>query len=615
MNNIYNLLNIKQDVFQEFPLLASLVVDHQVDKTLGKQIIRLQHLGEKLTTDGTPNIPQQSIDEVIRKVKRASKKENGLDEIWTNRELRIISYNLMSLHGKPNMYSFALSLLNYKWRDTYLNGIAFCLLSSWNSTENEYLEPLSTLFVTHLNGYNGNNRKFLLWKNHINLFEKSGPMRMAALVKAKGMSLLDAPSVIGFSKVSLGQSYYSDVIVKCVEDNHIEDLNAIREILQIHNLDRTKKLVCACLIEKEEQKGDEVRRGLICNYINFILGDVTLSTTWAPFFGATEKEVVRLKNAKNKVCIWLAKQIIEVFFDECVQDAERRSFWLSYTHCLSGFKIVGSRATHTSLKNNPKIGALISRYFIETNSRTGQTSALVLYVKDKMIIEFTDRGALYVYNSNHETTHWVKKEKVASINELKSPKLQILVNAYAWEFCDDKYNEFGRMPHIGYWQERLHGWMNKYILNDNDNNSRKKEDLEKKYQEIIENADSNIIYERGVLAIISSSYTPYKYDYQRDEMGISHVKRTYKYRIVVNENGYFINNYSEDLYAKIKETSSPAELSGHIDIKPADYWGGWMRIEHYYDGYEHLIGYLKYENDKFIFKVNRLEKESLHIIL
>lgn len=463
MNNIYNLLNIKQDVFQEFPLLASLVVDHQVEKTLGKQIIRLQHLGEKLATDGTPNIPQQSIDEVIRKVKRASKKENGLDEVWTNRELRIISYNLMSLHGKPEMYSFALSLLNYKWRDTYLNGIAFCLLSSWNSIENEYFEPLSTLFVTRLNVYNGNNRKFLLWKNHINLFEKSGPMRMAALVKTKGMNLLDAPSVIGFSKVSLGQSYYSDVIVKCIEDNHTEDLNAIREVLQIHNLDRTKKLVCACLIEKEEQKGDEVRRGLICNYINFILEDVTLSTTWAPFFGATEKEVVRLKDAKDRVCMWLAKQIVEVFFDECVQDAERKSFWLSYTHCLSGFKIVGSRATHTSLKNNQKIGALVSRYFIETNSRTGQTSALVLYVKDKMIIEFTDRGALYVYNSDHSMARLVGKGKVSAIADLKTPTMQLLTDIRTWGYYNYQYeytyNECGRMPHIGHWESRLHKWM------------------------------------------------------------------------------------------------------------------------------------------------------------
>lgn len=157
----------------------------------------------------------------------------------------------------------------------------------------------------------------------------------------------------------------------------------------------------ANLVEKADDKGDDVERSLLCKFINRVLGDVTLASTWAPFPGATEADAQKLKKAMKLVNMWFTQQIIEVFFDVCVQDQDRRNFWLDYVSYVSGFKIVGSSSVKHMLQSNQKIGGMFQRHFIETNSRYSQTSALVLFIKDKMIVEFSDYGALYVYNRAH----------------------------------------------------------------------------------------------------------------------------------------------------------------------------------------------------------------------
>ena len=147
-------------------------------------------------------------------------------------------------------------------------------------------------------------------------------MRMAALVTAKNMKLIDAPTLIGFKNSTFKQSYYSDVIIKYINTRKIRNIDVIDEIFECHDLDRTKKIVLANLVEQEDRIGDSISRSILCKYINRKLGDVTLASTWAPFEGATYEDAQKLKRSMKLAYMWFAQQIIEVFFEVCVQDRE-----------------------------------------------------------------------------------------------------------------------------------------------------------------------------------------------------------------------------------------------------------------------------------------------------
>ena len=468
MSDIYSLLNIKKNIIRDFPILANRVADHQTEKVINKNMSKLKEIEGRLLVDKGIEVTQQSIDEVIRKVKRFSAKEDDAIENWSIRELRIVSYYLMKLRNKAEDYHFALTLLDKGWKNMFFNGLVFYLMNSWNSIEAEYRDATSQLVIKKLHEYKDNNKKYQLLRNNANLFDKNGPIRMAALLSAKSISLIDAPTIIGFKTSAIKQSYYSDVIIKYIESNKIRNLDRIEEIFENHNLDRTKKLVFANLVEQADRSGDDVKRNILCKFINRLLGDVTLESTWAPFAGASYDEAQKLKRAMKLVYMWFAQQIIEVFFDVCVQDRERRDFWLKYVGHLSGFKIVGSTATKRVLQNDGRVSSMFLRHFIETKQYSSMTSALVLFIKNKMIVEFSDTGALYVYNQNHEKVKLIitqRKFHLDSTNDLKIPSMQSLIEADYWGGYD--FNEQGRMTHQGYWQSRLSQWMQRIVLSNN----------------------------------------------------------------------------------------------------------------------------------------------------
>lgn len=464
MSDIYSLLSINQGVLQDFRLLADRVADHQTEKVVNKNMSKLKQIEERMLVDKGLEVAQQSIDEVISKVIRMAPSGDTSGDNWTVRELRIVSYYLMKLRDDSINYMYALELLNDNWKNMFFNGLAFYLLNSWHSIESDFRTLTSQLLMRKLGEYCDSNRRYNLWKNRLNLFDSNGPTRMAAMLSAKKMSIDEAPTLLGFKSSSIKQSYYSDVIIKYIVNNNISDRDSIEDIFELHNLDRTKKLVFAYLVEKEEQTGDGLRRAQLCRFANAQLGDVTLATSWAPFAGATETEVQKLKKAMRLVNMWFAQQIIESFFDICVQDWERKDFWLKYVNNISAFKIVGSTAVKLLLQSNSKIGSMFLRHYIETKSYSSQTSALVLFIKNKMIVEFSDTGALYVYNQTHPMVKNVTNARLglASTNDLKIPSMNVLIEANTWG--GHYYYEEGRMTHQGYWQQRLDGWMNQMIL-------------------------------------------------------------------------------------------------------------------------------------------------------
>ena len=159
--DIYSLLNIKQDVLDDFPLLANRVADYQTERVYNQYTRTLKQIEDRMPVDKGVTISQQSIEEIIGKVIRLSNLGDFSSDNWSIRELRIISYYLMKLRGNDRAYEYALSLLNQNWRNLYMNGLVFYLLNSWNSLESHYRELTSKLLIEKLKAYTDNNRRYL----------------------------------------------------------------------------------------------------------------------------------------------------------------------------------------------------------------------------------------------------------------------------------------------------------------------------------------------------------------------------------------------------------------------------------------------------------------------
>ena len=632
MEDIYTLLNINKGVLQDFHLQAERAVDHQTELAINRNMRTLKEIAERMMTDTNVKVSQQTIDEIILKVIDNAKVGNKDMSIWSIRELRIVSYYLMKLQGNDGAYQYALSLLDANWRDLFFNGLSFYCLDTWNMIDPELRVLTCDLLNKKLKGYKGENKKYMAMKNHANLFDEAGPRRLSALLSQKKQELTDAPTYFCNKPSTLSQSYYSDVIVNFFETNIVTDLDIVESVLDLHNSDRTKKLVFADLVQRVEKFGDELKRTQLCKFANRILGDITLTSTWAPFAGATERDAQKLKQAKQLVNLWFNRKIIETFFEVCVQDRDRKEFWLNYVEYVSSFKIVGSTATKRLLQGDSRVSGIFLRHFIETDSYSSQTSALVLFIRNKMIVEFSDTGALYVYNHDHRQVKLVTGRKgISNTADLKITSMNNLITISDWGYTTN-YEE-GRMTHQGHWQSRLNGWMREMVLSSNDVNvsffNLKDEDVFKAkpvpkteykpqpkqkdlFDDVPEYLQTNqptatsdnkskpknvAVYESNISWDITSKWIAGD-----------------KCRIVCNYKGFYVNISRDRQYVHLRPLVGSIKPIGSIWVKRPN-TNGWMQIVHSISGGEVSVGYIKVAGGGLLYKQENSQTDFMKIKL
>lgn len=613
MNDIYSLLNINEDVLTNFHLQANSVADHQTEKVIIANTRRLKEIEERMLTDCQVKFTARSVDEVMQKVIRYAYNRGSENEEWTSAELRIISYYIMKLQGDDVAYMYGLSLLDDNWKDTYFNGLVFYVLNGWNLMKIEYREMACELINRKLKAYDGKNKKYILLKNHSNFFENAGPYRMASLLKLRGISLYDAPKLIGYKPSTINLSFYSDVIVKMLSGKQFTDPDMIQELFSKHVVDRTKKLVFANYVEEADDNGDAHLQSQLSKCASQILGDISKSVTWTPFAGATEAEISKLRKAKDLVNQWYVRKVIEVFFEVCVQDHSRKVFWLEYANqgLIKDFRIAGSTLVRQTMQNDERISNLFSRYYINTNSRYSQTAALVLYIKNKVMVEFSDTGALYVYNRGNSMVSFIDKGKssIGSVSDLKQTSLPLLVEDNYYSYT---YYEEGRHNHRGEWQRRLRLWMQRYLFNSsyqtesfsNDDKIFVPQPLpsqspapEYREENIVETRHEEILAKQQVLNFEENSNYETNLNFRLASKWIFG-----KFRIVGSSKGFYINIGKR--FYPVKDIEESDKLEGSIWVKHPK--NRWFNVVHYNGVDTFNIGYVKVDLTNLLYK----DKES-----
>lgn len=647
MEDIYALLNINKGVLQDFHLLAERAVDHQTELAINRSMRTLKDIEECMMTDKSVTVPQQTIDEIMMKVIKNAKMDNTDMSIWSIRELRIVSYYLMKLQGNEQTYMYALRLLDSNWRDMFFNGLSFYCLDTWNMIVPELRMFTCELLTNKLQQYNGGNKKYMAIKNHANLFDEAGPRRMCVLLSQKKQDLREAPNYFSNKPFTISQSYYSDVIINFFDANKITDLAYVESILELHKADRTKKLIFADLVFRINNYGDDVKRTQLCKFANRILGDITLASTWAPFLGATEKDAEKLKKAKQLVNLWFNQKIIETFFEVCVQDRARKVFWLKYVSYVSCFKIIGSTATKRLLQGDSRVSGIFLPHYIETSSYASLTSALVLFIKNKMIVEFSDTGALYVYNQSHAMAKLVtsKKCKISSIADLKIPSMNNLIYISDWGYKTN-YEE-GRMTHQGYWQGRLQDWLQEKVISayntsmsfmdSLDNNLFKAKPIPKEefkpsskamqmtlfddVPEYLQQRSSTVSEIKSVEQKVSKpSISPIPkakqavYEFDVSFSLSSKLIANGRCRIVCSHKGFYVQIMRESQFVHLRSLVDGVKPTGSIWVRKPN-GSGWQEILHSVYGRELSIGYVKQSAGVLLYRQELRQNDFMTIKL
>ena len=607
MNDIYRLLNLNADILANFALQGRDIERNEGnDRILRKAARRLKEIENSIVvTSDRPNISQKSIDEVVAKMKADAKRGGGAE--WTARELRIASYYLIKFQNSGTEFNHAIKLLEANWRDMFINGLAFFLINSWNLCSLQIRQAASRLLIDKLRNYNGGIRRYQQFRNHSDLFEDAGPMRMAALVAHKEMPLNDAPTLLGYKPSLFSHPYFSDVILCYIEAHSKSDLNFVEKIFDYHALPRTKQLAMAYLVEDAEDSCNTIQQDLVARCARRVMGsDISLASTWAPFTGATPNEEKKLKHAHELVTAWYARKSVEAFFEVACQDSRRRAFWIKYTDYVSDFRIVGSTAIRTMLQSDGRVAGTLSRCFIETSSRYSTTAALVLYIGNKVFVEFSDVGSLYIYNNTNRVITPVKRVRsIDNTKDLKQPSIGNAIDQTQDGWYGSKYYthyQEGRVTHRGEWESRLSSWM-RQIMKLEESTKAKASRAQQRYQKPTEYPPSSTNKSQPSLFDFSEKKTSTPIT-DTSESLVSPPYYGGKYRIVVFNGKYYLEDINSGDKAFL--ASRLRSATGKIYLGVADNWG-YRPIIHQVNTKMHVIGYLRQGQISMLFKVEKYE--------
>lgn len=588
MKNVYQLLSIPEAFHKEFASYAKDVPDQTTRKAVEARIIFLTNLADEVEDATMSRVPEKTVEHVLSRVINAARAASHKGEKWTVRNLRIIAYNVRRLQGDMTAFSYALDLLGSQWKDSFFRGLVFSLLNNWLELKPNYSIKLRTLIIQRLTVCESHSGRYQLLRDNFNLIEEDGTFRMAALLIQLKTDILEAPAILGFRQSSLAWSYYSDVILHYLERSGVADWDILGRVLEYHGLDRTRKLGMAHFVEFAEKYGNDIYKQYLGEFAHNILGDITLAASWCPFKGATELDIDRLRNAKNLANKWYTQKVVEVFFEICVKDAERKAYWLGHVDHINDFRIVGYRTVRERLRRDPRIASVVDSHFITAYYK--QTTALVLCLKDRVIMEFSNKGwALSAFRHGHPQIAVFDSDVKKIYHKLDEFKLSFpsLVDK-DWMGSYTYLSEEGKMNHQGFWQERLDRWIReKVIMSNAQPQSFGSPDDEVFKKEIVE---PEIEYVDNIRFTLYSKF-----------IGIRN-----RYRVVAANNGYYLHFESSMRYAFLHKYEEGERLLGALLLRPQP--DGWCCIMHVFrtedstKRQEIVVCYLKREGQKVLCK-------------
>lgn len=467
MTTIHDLLS-----FHISPFALSNAAQKIIPITLSNQndlkIDRLNKLTEKLGASTFNFEGDNLISHVFKKFKTI---DANSGDSFNKKELRTLTYslrysegNLTPIYNDEYEFACALTMLEKNWKDSYLFGLIYCLLNSWEEQEKGSFSKLSSFVQNKLLNYEGSRSSILALKNNLRYFNPdNGDIILGTELALKNKAISEVTKYLSLPDSWIAFPYFSRVFIAYYEkrkDELIEIIDQFESMLNLHkNASRNKRLISKFITQANQPKYSSLQDKVKVLALNLI-GDPDKSEAWLPFQSFTERERLELIDGKRILNEWIIKKFINVFFNVCINDERRKRFWLKYASKISTFKVYGPQLTKILLKKDQRITDIIETRYVTVQSNR-DVSAFILYIGNYMIIEFSNDGfACCAYKLDSRNMPKLST-RLNSVEDLRNSSLPPAVESDSKYYY---YNEEGRLFHKGEWEIRFDKWLTNIVL-------------------------------------------------------------------------------------------------------------------------------------------------------
>ena len=450
-------IDFSTDLFIES---AEMVLPSHLKRAINYKIEGINEITEKFNNQ-KPYVPKPFGLDIIKK--KISEYRNTSDLFptlsFTTTELKKACYFIDQILETEADNEVFISILDENWSDKYLKGLIYFLFYRWDIIEYKSDYSLIKDFILlKVESYQGNKTMFLKLKESLEYIKDGGSVKLGLYLKSQNKPLYEATDILGLKKKYFTSAYFSKVIqVFYNKRNEIDE--QIEKTLTLHANTETSKVVLSSIIVRIEHQRNDSAVAYAKSLALKLVGDPSVKSNWSSV-GYDEETSAKIDRAHGILNRWVIQMYIDVVFDKMIVDPDRKRFWAKYVNYITYFKVVGSPLNERILSSNDSLRDSMKYYFkCTTNEYRKKTCALVLRIRERYFIEFSDLGSLYVYNPDN----WIVSKlhnSIAKIEDLKDVGRGNLVEPINYGYY---YNDEGRMVHRGEWQQRLTSWINRKL--------------------------------------------------------------------------------------------------------------------------------------------------------
>lgn len=467
MANIKELLHWRL-LFTVFRTNGKKLITHETKSVFNENINALNIIASQQSK--ISEIPKvELIKEVYLKFKDLEDEPN---EIFLNsfskREVRLLVWSL-DFKGKDSIlfskqFLKFISLMNDYWRDSYIIPLWYILLKNWNTlnkNKTRFSEYISML-KRKCDAYDKSRKDVLAIKTHFDFWEeKEGIDAFVNFLVLNNVKISNICKSLNLNTNLIGTDYYYEsflLYLKRVKEVNITNDLVAETVFEIRGIQETKYklLYLSVLLTYPRFKSEipEIQRAAFD-----IIGDPIVKRHWVNKH-LNEEEAELVENARKLLMVLMNKKFIKLFFSKLVQDPRRETYWLKFIDDIEDVKFIGNKLNYSILKNDQEISKYVDARYTITRSNQS-TSALIFWAKKYVFVEFSDKGAVYIYRRESFS---IKTKHIENITDLKRwPRGMAVIKSVGnyWEFMPE-----GTHAHIGEkWEFRLNIWMKKYFYN------------------------------------------------------------------------------------------------------------------------------------------------------
>lgn len=448
MSRISEILSFNFDL-ESYTSRAKGVVTKFVSKDLERRAIEIDTIAQTMANDGCIIDNSLEIGEYISAINDKSSDVN-----YSRSILRTLCYYLYMIKS-VDCLSFLFDKLDTKWNNSYLYGILDYVFQFWDLNDSKFLF-IRKFLISKISKYVGSNAYFKNMAEHIDFFDDNAPEILGVKLRLNNESIFQCTKILNMGDSKITYKYFSFVIYSYFSyKGFAYDCSELEAALDAHNNLFTDKITISYAIVSFKSIS-RIDKNKLISLSKRRIGDCETNASWSPPHGANSDQQRRLKEAQKLVHIWTTEKYITLFFENCVDDPLRKQYWLQYVKFIQNIRLAGSAEIKWYLSNDIRFKPLLGDKFITISGRC-RTTAFIMFIENKVFIEFSDVGALYVYEEDKTP---IKKldivKNISSIADLKDTNmLNLVANDY---YYGTVYNETGRLVHIGSWPARLTQW-------------------------------------------------------------------------------------------------------------------------------------------------------------